>query len=115
MFAPQLMATRRLPDAPSRAVHFLMAATASAPDGSTTQRVSSKMSWMPAQISSVSTQTISSTRSRARRKVSSPTRRTATPSAKVPTRSSATRSPACSESRIAVESAALTPMMRMRG
>ena len=71
-----------------------MPATASAPAGSAMVRLSSKMSWIAAQISSVLTRITSSTYFCARRKVSSPTRRTATPSAKMPTRSSVTRVPA---------------------
>ena len=55
------------------------------PAGSRTARVSSNTSLIAAQISSVSTSTISSTSSRHRRKVSSPTCFTATPSANRPT------------------------------
>ena len=40
----------RAPGQPSRATYFLIPATASAPAGSTIERVSSKMSWMAAQI-----------------------------------------------------------------
>ena len=64
------------------------------PAGSAMPRVSSKISLMAAQISSVLTRMTSSTRSRATRKVSSPMSRTATPSAKRPTCSSSTRRPA---------------------
>ena len=110
MLAPLLIATRRLPRQPSRATYFLMPATASAPAGSTMERVSSKMSWMAAQISSVPTSTISSTSPRHRAKVSSPTRRTATPSAKMPTRSSVTRRPARSDSCMLAASCGSTPM-----
>ena len=61
MLAPLLMATRRLSRQPSRATYFFMPATASAPAGSTIERVSSNTSWIAAQISSVLTSTISST------------------------------------------------------
>ena len=78
-------------------------------------RVSSKMSLMAAQISSVLTSTTSSTRSRATRKVSAPIWRTATPSAKSPTWGSTTRSPAArARSRVGASSGS-TPMMRTSG
>ena len=63
-------------------------ATASAPAGSMIDRVSSKTSLIAAQISSFDTRTISSTVACTIGNVSSPTSRTATPSAKMPTRSS---------------------------
>ena len=78
-------------------------------------RVSSKMSLMAAQISSVSTSTISSTSSRQSRKVSRPTCRTATPSAKRFTCGSVTRRPALSEAVMALESTGSTPMIRVAG
>jgi len=111
MFAPLAIATRRLPRQPSRATYFLTPATASAPAGSTIERVSSNTSWIAAQISSVLVSTISSTWPRHSAKLSSPTRRTATPSAKIPTRSSVTRRPALSESCIPAASSGSTPMI----
>ena len=75
-------ALRVLPLAPVR----LRPATASAPAGSAIERVSSKMSLMAAQISSVSTVThLVDVATWATRKGSSPIWRTATPSAKRPT------------------------------
>jgi hypothetical protein len=62
-----------------------MAATASAPEGSTMLRVSTKMSLMAAHTASVSTIMKSSTRVLATRKVSSPTSLTAVPSENRPT------------------------------
>ena len=53
MLAPLLIATRRLPRQPARATYFFRPATASAPAGSTIERVSSNTSWIAAQISSV--------------------------------------------------------------
>ena len=96
MFAPESMATRSAPRSPSRSTYFFMPATARAPAGSATERVSSKMSLMAAQISSPVTSTTSSTASRQTRKGSSPTWRTATPSANRPTESRTTRFPAAS-------------------
>ena len=55
-----------------RSTQALAPATASAPAGSRIERVSSNTSLMAAQMSSLSTRTISSTSSRHRRKVSSP-------------------------------------------
>jgi hypothetical protein len=69
----------------------LIAATASAPAGSTMLRVSTNTSLMPAQTASVSTSMNSSTSSRAMRKVSSPTSLTAVPSENRPTSGSVTR------------------------
>ena len=115
MLAPQLSAisVRSLHD--SRAQYFLMPATASAPAGSAIVRLSSKMSWIAAQISSVETRITSSTYCCASRNVSSPTRRTATPSAKMPTRSSVTRLRASSESCMLAASSGSTPTMRICG
>ena len=73
------------------------------------------MSLMAAQISSVLTRMISSTTSLATRNVSSPTRRTATPSANVPTRSSVTICPARSDSYMLADSTGSTPMILMPG
>ena len=115
MLAPLLIATRRLPRQPSRATYCFSPATASAPAGSTIERVSSNTSWMAAQISSVSTSTISSTCPRHSAKVSSPTRRTATPSANMPTRSSVTRRPPCSDSYMPAASRGSTPMTLTAG
>ena len=78
-------------------------------------RVSSKMSLMAAQISSVVTSTMSSTSSRAMRKVSLPTWRTATPSAKRFTCGSITRRPALRDAAMALESTGSTPMTRVEG
>ena len=68
----------------ARSTQALAPATASAPAGSSTTRVSSNTSLIAAHISSVSTSTMSSTSSRQRRNVSSPTCFTATPSANRP-------------------------------
>ncbi len=115
MLAPLLIATSRLSRQPSRATYFFSPATASAPAGSTIERVSSNTSWMAAQISSVSSSMISSTWSRHSENVSSPTRLTATPSAKIPTLSRVTRRPAFSDSYMLAASSGSTPMMRMLG
>ena len=110
MLAPLRIATSRSPPFPSRAAQALRPATASAPAGSMTLRVSSKTSLIAAQISSFVTRTTPSTHSRAMRNVSSPTSRTATPSAKMPTRSRWTRFPASSERYMASASKGSTPM-----
>ena len=115
MLAPLLIATMRLSCQRSRATYFLIPATASAPAGSTIERVSSNTSWMAAQISSVSTSRISSTCALHSANVSSPTRLTATPSAKIPTRSRVTRRPACSDSYMPADSSGSTPMIRTFG
>src|SRR5680860_1865224 len=77
MFAPQATAIRSASRAPVRSTQCLSPAIASAPAGSRMLRVSSKTSLIAAQTASESTRTISSTSSRQRRKVSTPTRRTA--------------------------------------
>ncbi len=115
MLAPEAMATSVRPFARLRSIQRLAPASASAPAGSSTVRVSSKTSLIAAQISSVSTSTISSTSSLARRNVSRPTCRTATPSAKRFTCASVTRLPAFSEWNIAAESTGSTPITRVRG
>ncbi len=92
-----------------------MAATPRAPAGSRMLRVSSKTSLIAAQAASVSTTTHSSTSSRARRKVSAPTRLTAVPSENRPTSSSSTRSPASIDRIIASESFICTPTTRISG
>ena len=61
MLAPLSTATRRWSRTRARAAHAFSPATASAPAGSITLRVSSKMSLMAAQISSFVTRTTSST------------------------------------------------------
>ena len=61
MFAPLSTAASRRPVVPVRSTHARSPATASAPAGSMTDRVSSKMSLIAAQISSFDTRTISST------------------------------------------------------
>ena len=78
-------------------------------------RVSSKMSLIAAQISSVPTRMTSSTRARAILKVSSPIVRTATPSAKRPTWGSSTRCPAASAACKVGASSGSTPMIRTSG
>ena len=110
MLAPLRIATSRSPPFPSRAAQALRPATARAPAGSITLRVSSKTSLIAAQISSFVTRTTPSTHSRAMRNVSSPTSRTATPSAKMPTRSRWTRFPASSERYMASASKGSTPI-----
>jgi hypothetical protein len=85
MLAPEAMATRFLFFAFSRAAQALAPATPRAPAGSRMERVSSNTSLMAAQMASLSTRITSSTYCWHRRKVSSPTCFTATPSAKMPT------------------------------
>ena len=97
MFAPLRTAAKRWPVTPSRSVQARRPATASAPAGSMIVRVSSKMSLIAAQISSLDTRRISSTVTWTIGKVTVPTSRTATPSAKMSTESSATRRPAASD------------------
>ena len=89
--------------------------SASAPAGSRIERVSSKTSFIAAQMASVSTRTISSTYCRTRRNVSLPTCFTATPSANRPTCASLTRRPAASERAIASESSGCTPITLISG
>ena len=115
MLAPQVIATRSGPCSWCVATYCLMPATPSAPAGSRMLRVSWKTSLMAAQTASVSTTTKSSTSSRARRKVSSPTSLTAVPSENRPTSASATRSPARTERSIASESAVCTPITLISG
>ena len=113
MFAPEAMATKmrsRSSDG-CEEMYFLRPATASAPAGSTIDRVSSNTSFMAAQISSVVTWMISSTTSWQRRKVSCPTFLTAAPSAKRPTSLSATRLPAARDWTMAFASRVSTPMI----
>ena len=88
MFAPQVIATSVLPRTCVRSTYCLAPGTPSAPGGSRMLRVSWNTSLIAAQTSSVSTSTMSSTSSRARRKVSSPTCFTAVPSANSPTSAS---------------------------
>mmetsp|Transcript_384 Transcript_384/g.733 ORF Transcript_384/g.733 Transcript_384/m.733 type:complete len:251 (+) Transcript_384:645-1397(+) len=95
--------------------HFFAPATASAPEGSVMERVSSKISLMAAQISSVSTSTISSTTSWQIRNGSTPTIFTATPSAKVSTLSRRTLCPAIKLSCMAHAPNGSTPMILMSG
>jgi hypothetical protein len=83
--APLLMAIRPRSRIFSRAAYFFSPAMPTAPDGSVMARVSSKISLIAAQISSVSTVMTSSSSSAHRRKVSAPAWRTATPSANSPT------------------------------
>ena len=56
--APLTTATRLLPDTAFSAQYFFIPATASAPDGSAMERVSSNRSLIAAQISSVLTVTV---------------------------------------------------------
>ena len=117
MLAPQVMATKRLALAACAcSTYCLMAATPSAPAGSRMLRVSWNTSLMAAQTASVSTTTKSSTSSRARRKVSSPTSLTAVPSENRPDvgqRARACRR--CTERSIASESAVCTPITWISG
>ncbi len=115
MLAPLSTATSRAPVVPVRSTQARMPATASAPAGSITDRVSSKMSLIAAQIASFDTRTISSTVCCTIGNVSSPTSRTATPSAKMPTRSRVTRRPAASDWCIASASYGSTPMILTSG
>ena len=79
------------------------------------ERVSSNTSLMAAQVSSVLTRIISSTYCWHRRKVSSPTSRTATPSANNPTWESLIRSPFCNDRYMASASTGSTPMILVSG
>mmetsp|Transcript_22766 Transcript_22766/g.51347 ORF Transcript_22766/g.51347 Transcript_22766/m.51347 type:complete len:238 (-) Transcript_22766:658-1371(-) len=115
MFAPLVMATTRLLLWPLASSHFLAPATARAPDGSVIERVSSKMSLIATQISSVSTRMTSSTRSRAMRRVSVPVVLTATPSAKVSTLSRTACAPVRSDSNMALAPSGSTPMINTSG
>ena len=112
MLAPETKATKRLPE-PTRLcswMYLVMPATANAPAGSGTDRVSSKMSLIAAQTWSLVTETMPSTSSEHSRNVSSPTSRTAVPSQKRPTVSSVTLRPAANERVIASPSFVSTPM-----
>ncbi len=101
--------------APVRATHARRPATASAPAGSISERVSSKTSLIAAQISSFDTRMTSSTLACTIGKVSVPTSRTATPSAKMPTRSRLTRRPASIDRYIASASNGSTPITLTSG
>ncbi len=92
-----------------------MAATASAPAGSTMLRVSTKTSLIAAHTASVSTVMNSSTRSRATRKVSSPTSFTAVPSENRPTSARVTRLFAATDCTMASESFICTPITLISG
>mmetsp|Transcript_64012 Transcript_64012/g.187840 ORF Transcript_64012/g.187840 Transcript_64012/m.187840 type:complete len:206 (+) Transcript_64012:621-1238(+) len=115
MFAPLATATNVWPLRAVCSEYCFMPATARAPAGSSTTRVSRKEALIAAQISSVETVTISSTTIWHNRKVSSPTLRTAAPSANRPTEGSSSTWPALRLSVIAAESAASTPMTLMLG
>mmetsp|Transcript_20377 Transcript_20377/g.51720 ORF Transcript_20377/g.51720 Transcript_20377/m.51720 type:complete len:220 (+) Transcript_20377:646-1305(+) len=115
MFAPLEMATMVLPVSLCSLEYFTMPATARAPAGSRTTRVSMKPNLMAPQISSVDTVTTSSSAIWHNRKVSSPTFLTAAPSAKRPTDANSTTLPAFRESCIPGASAASTPMTLMLG
>mmetsp|Transcript_49353 Transcript_49353/g.116299 ORF Transcript_49353/g.116299 Transcript_49353/m.116299 type:complete len:219 (+) Transcript_49353:1102-1758(+) len=115
MLAPLVIATIVLPSRLFSAQYFFAPATASAPDGSVIDLVSSKTSLIATHVSSVSTRITSSTRSLHSLKVSSPTIRTATPSANVSTLSRVTRSPAFSDRYSAFAPVGSTPMILMLG
>ena len=110
MLAPDVMATIDKPWAFSRSTYFFKPATASAPAGSSTLRVSRNTSLIAAHTASVSTRITSSRYSRHRRKVSSPTSFTAVPSENSPTSARFTRSPAFNDCAIAQESSVCTPI-----
>ncbi|MNI55573.1 hypothetical protein D3C73_1105330 [compost metagenome] len=110
MLAPDVMATIDRPCAFSRSTYCLRPATASAPAGSSTLRVSRNTSLIAAHTASVSTRMISSRYSRHRRKVSSPTSLTAVPSENSPTSARLTRWPALIDCAIAQESTVCTPI-----
>mmetsp|Transcript_77390 Transcript_77390/g.194613 ORF Transcript_77390/g.194613 Transcript_77390/m.194613 type:complete len:214 (+) Transcript_77390:617-1258(+) len=115
MLAPLAMATRVFPVRPFASAYFTIPATPSAPAGSSTTRVSMKLALMAAQISSVETVTTSSKTMSHKRKVSSPTFRTAAPSANKPTDGSSTTWPASREAFIDGASEASTPTTLMDG
>ena len=85
MLAPVSTATSDRPFAGLPAAQARSPATARAPAGSISERVSSKTSLIAAQISSLVTRTTSRTVPSASENGSAPTSRTATPSAKIPT------------------------------
>lgn len=115
MLAPDAIATSDWLLSLRSAAYCLSPASASAPAGSSTLRVSWNTSLSAAQMASVSTVMISSTSSRVRRKVSLPTSLTAVPSENRPTSRSVTRLPAATEQAIASESAVCTPITLMSG
>mmetsp|Transcript_48794 Transcript_48794/g.95710 ORF Transcript_48794/g.95710 Transcript_48794/m.95710 type:complete len:253 (-) Transcript_48794:259-1017(-) len=115
MLAPEVTHTNAWPSAAFVAIHLLQPATAKAPAGSNTERVSSKTSLIAAHISSLLTSTISSTQCCAIRKHSSPTCLTAAPSANSPTSSSVTRFPSRRLCVIAAASTVSTPMSLVSG
>ncbi|VWC43558.1 hypothetical protein BSE24067_07209 [Burkholderia seminalis] len=115
MFAPEVTATSVWFSTPSRSAYSFAPATASAPDGSSTLRVSWNTSLIAAHSASVLTVTTPSRNARHSRKVSSPTSFTAVPSANRPTSLSSMRSPASSDCAIAHESSACTPMTLISG
>mmetsp|Transcript_42787 Transcript_42787/g.129257 ORF Transcript_42787/g.129257 Transcript_42787/m.129257 type:complete len:214 (+) Transcript_42787:244-885(+) len=115
MFAPLAIATSVLPVSPRVLAYLPMPATAKAPAGSRMTRVSTKLSLIAAQISSVDTVTTSSKTIWHNRKVSSPTLRTAAPSANRPTAGSSTTRPASKLARMPAASAASTPITLMPG
>ncbi|CSA96545.1 Uncharacterised protein [Vibrio cholerae] len=81
MLAPESTVPNCLPLSCCCSANFFSPASANAPEGSAMARVSSKMSFTAAQISSLDTVTWPSMYCWQRRKVSSPIRFTATPSA----------------------------------
>ncbi|CAB3810570.1 hypothetical protein LMG28688_07270 [Paraburkholderia caffeinitolerans] len=115
MFAPEVTATSVWPVMPSRSAYCFAPATASAPAGSSTLRVSWKTSLMAAHSASVSTVSTSSRYCWHSRKVSSPTSLTAVPSENRPTSLNSTRLPAFTDCAIAHESSVCTPITRISG
>mmetsp|Transcript_127654 Transcript_127654/g.367356 ORF Transcript_127654/g.367356 Transcript_127654/m.367356 type:complete len:202 (-) Transcript_127654:452-1057(-) len=109
MFAPLVTQTKVCPVMPFSRAYFCMPATAKAPAGSRMTRVSMKLSLIAPQISSVVTKMTSSSAILHNRKVSSPTLRTAAPSANRPTEGSSTTCPASREAFIDGASTASTP------
>mmetsp|Transcript_5593 Transcript_5593/g.22864 ORF Transcript_5593/g.22864 Transcript_5593/m.22864 type:complete len:210 (+) Transcript_5593:1346-1975(+) len=109
IFAPDVMATT-LPSIPCTCPYSLAPATATAPAGSRMDRVSSKTSLIAAQISSVLTVMTPSTTCWQRSKHTSPTCRTATPSANPSTLFSLQILPWKSDCVIALAPSGSTPM-----
>ena len=114
-FAPESTQARFSPSMPYFFTYFFKPASEVAPEGSATARTFSKISFNAAQISSLSTKTTSSTYCLQIRKVSSPIRLTAIPSANKPTWSKSTGWPAFNAWYKQAESLDSTPMTWISG
>ena len=115
IFAPLTITAMFKSDTDFSATNFFIPAKANAPAGSAMARVSSKISFTAAQISSVLTVIISSTQVLAMRKGISPTCLTATPSANRPTESKIILSLAFNASVMQAASSGSTPITLVCG